>query len=292
MQIKIEDDFDLDRIAGSGQCFRWEKQGADVHPARETSHSTYRIIAGRECLYVTELGDGWYEFDCSEEEYDSFWQEYFDLRENYRSIRERIDPESDPFLWEAAHNEKGIRILRQDPWEMLITFIISQNRNIPAIRRSVEFLSEACGEKRRDSRENEYYAFPSPAAVKMLSEKVLSDCRLGYRCRYVHAAAEAVESGAVSLQQLLHAGEADTIAELTSLFGVGIKVANCVSLFGLHHIDAFPIDTWMKRILSEHYPEGYPFDKYRPYNGIYQQYMFAWYRHKAQQAVTAEPSTF
>ena len=130
MIVRITDDFNLDKITDSGQCFRWTK----------TDDYTYRIIAGESCLYITELADDRYDLSCSEEEYDNKWEDYFDLREDYRSIRERIDPGQDPFLQKAAESEKGIRILRQDPWEMLITFIISQNKNIPAIRRCVELL--------------------------------------------------------------------------------------------------------------------------------------------------------
>ena len=133
--IKTDDDFNLDRIADSGQCFRWTKQEAHLPPARGTDLAsaacpasvsqslpacgtdscTYRIIAGKSCLYITDLGNGFFELDCSENEYSCFWQDYFDLKEDYRSIRRRIDPDQDPFLWEAAEHEKGIRILRQDP---------------------------------------------------------------------------------------------------------------------------------------------------------------------------------
>lgn len=300
MVIHVTDDLDLDRIAESGQCFRWQK----------TEENTYRIIAGSYCLYISSLGGGGFELDCSGEEFECFWSDYFDLSENYREIRARIDPVSDPFLWQAAEHEKGIRILRQDPWEMLISFIISQNKNIPAIRRSIELLAETCGEKRTDRRGEAYYAFPGPKAVASLSEEELKGCRLGYRCKYVHAAAEAVAGGKIDLEEL--AGERDrlsgedrlpgrdrmpgkkrlpgddqlpgvedrAIAALTGLFGVGVKVANCVSLFGLHHVDAFPIDVWVKRILETEYPDGYPYERYSPYNGICQQYMFAWYRHK------------
>ena len=270
MLIHISDDFDLDKIATSGQCFRW-------YPC---SPDTYRIIAGADCLYMTDLGDDRFDFDCTEDIFKNRWQNYFDLQTNYQTIRSQIDPHKDPFLWEASEQEQGIRILRQDPWEMLITFIISQNRNIPAIRRSVELLAEACGEKKTDSKGLAYYAFPTPAALKNLSEKDLSDCKLGYRCKYVHAAAQAVDAGDIDLNRLLPADEDETITALTSLFGVGVKVANCVSLFGLHHMNAFPVDVWMKRILAEQYPQGYPFERYAPYNGLYQQYMFAWYRHK------------
>ncbi len=270
MIIRITDDFDPDRIAQSGQCFRWEKKEGE----------TWRIIAGKACLYLTSLGDDLYEFECTEDEYENFWRQYFDLQENYQNIRSRIDHEEDPFLWQAAEQEKGIRILRQDPWEMLITFIISQNRNIPAIRNSVELLAERCGEKRIDSRGAGFYAFPEPAALAALPEDDLKSCKLGYRCKYVHAAAEAVSNGDIDLWSLLAADEASTINALTKLFGVGTKVANCVSLFGLHHVNAFPVDVWIRRVLDEQYPNGYPYEKYAPYNGIYQQYMFAYYRHK------------
>ena len=113
-----------------------------------------------------------------------------------------------------------------------------------------------------------------------LSEEELKGCSLGYRCRYVHSAAEAVLKGEIDLAGLEMADEITAISALTELPGVGVKVANCVSLFGLHHTDAFPVDVWMKRILKEQYPDGYPFEMYSPYNGIYQQYMFAWYRHR------------
>ena len=238
MIVTIHDDFDPGRIADSGQCFRWEPVEPD----------TYRIIAGAECLYLTAMGENRYEMECSEECFAAFWRGYLDLDEDYARIRSRIDPASDPFLSLAAEREKGIRILRQDPWEMLVTFIISQNRNIPAIRRSVELLAEIC--------------------------------RLGYRCRYIHAAALSVLRGEISLEQLIDADEESTLAALTGLLGVGVKVANCVSLFGLHHLNAFPRDVWVKRVLAQEYPGGYPFETYSPYNGIYQQYMFAWYRHR------------
>ena len=270
MVVTITDDFDLDKIADSGQCFRWHKTDAD----------TYKIIAGESCMYITTLGDDRYSLDCTEADFAHLWRDYFDLQANYREIRNRIDPETDPFLSMAAEHEKGIRILRQDHWEMLITFIISQNKNIPAIRRSVELLAESCGEKLQDAKGQEYYGFPYPDAIIALSKQDLLACKLGYRWKYVRMAAEAVLNGDIDLNGLIIADEKTTISTLTRLFGVGVKVANCVSLFGLHHIDAFPIDVWIKRILSEQYPDGYPYEKYSPFNGIYQQYMFAYYRHK------------
>ncbi len=268
MILDIADDFDLARIADSGQCFRWE-------PMQDGS---WRVLHHDKCLYVRQLGEHVFDFSCDESEFDEIWKDYFDFAEDYAAIRSRVDPEEDPFLWRAMEQEKGIRILRQDSWEMLVTFIISQNKNIPAIRRSVNLLCEACGTRLEDVRGMGYYAFPDPESIADLNEDQLKACRLGYRCRYVHAAADAVASGDLDLDALRLADEEQTMAALCKVLGVGVKVANCVSLFGLHHTDAFPQDVWIKRILENEYPQGYPFEKYAPYNGVYQQYLFAYYR--------------
>ena len=226
MIVRITDDFNLDKIADSGQCFRWTK----------TDDHTYRIIAGESCLYITELADDRYDLSCSEEEYDNKWEDYFDLREDYRSIRERIDPaDQDPFLQRAAESEKGIRILRQDPWEMLITFIISQNKNIPAIRRCVELLAETCGERKTDIKGRDYCAFPTPAAINALSESNLASCKLGYRSKYIHAVSESVLNKEINLDQLAKADEKTTISELTRLYGVGVKVKLRLTLWPPPH---------------------------------------------------------
>ena len=118
---EIKDDFDMDLIADSGQCFRWDKIKDD----------TYRVIHREDCLYISRIDENSYLLQCDEDTVAG-WEEYLDLDEDYRAIRARIDGSRDPFLDRAAEDQKGIRILRQDPWEMLITFIISQNKNIPA----------------------------------------------------------------------------------------------------------------------------------------------------------------
>ena len=97
----------------------------------------------------------------------------------------------------------------------------------------------------------------------------------------MRAAAAAVLDGSIDLEALKSADGEEAVEALTKLYGVGVKVASCVSLFGLHHVDSFPVDTWMRKVLSAEYPQGYPFDKYRPYNGVYQQYMCAYYRHRS-----------
>ena len=274
MILTIDDDFDLDLIADSGQCFRWERTGTRA----------YRVLHGARCLRIRALDSGKYELDCTEAEFAGVWRDYFDLDEDYRAIRTRIDPAADPFLFAAAEGEQGIRILRQSPWEALICFLISQNKNIPAIRRSVALLAEAAGTRMTDREGQDYFAFPGPEAVAALDPEALRRCGIGYRCAYVRAAAEAVLSGEIDLERLRHTDEETALAALTNLYGVGIKVASCVSLFGLHHINAFPQDVWIRRVLAQAYPDGYPFAAYAPYNGVYQQYMFAWFRSRTGKA--------
>jgi len=121
MIFTTHDDLDLDKIAGSGQCFRWKKEDGGA----------WRIPHRDRCLGIRALGGGRFDADCDRAEFESVWRAYFDLDRDYRAIRARIDPEADPFLAAAADSGQGIRILRQDPWETLISFIISQNRNIP-----------------------------------------------------------------------------------------------------------------------------------------------------------------
>ena len=268
MLLSVNDDFDLNRIAESGQCFRWERYGAQG----------YRIIHKKNCLYISRLADGLFQPDCDEKTFEAVWREYFDLAADYRAIRCGIDPDSDPFLYKAAESEKGIRILRQDPWEITVSFIISQNRNIPAIKRSVEALCRLAGDEHIDSRGETFYSFPNPEAVLSLSEDTLSRCRLGYRDKYVIAAAKAACESVFSPERMGTMPDEELNRALTELYGVGPKVASCIALYGFHRLDAFPVDTWIRKALRNEYPDGFPFERFRPYNGVLQQYIFAYYR--------------
>ena len=150
MIITIHDDFNLQRIIDSGQCFRPVK----------IPDGRYRFITGKHLLHIQELGDGRYEVDCSRWNWKHTWKPYFDLNASYAAIRRSI-PDSDTYLTRAAEYSQGIRILRQDPWEMLITFIISQRKSIPAIRSAVEMLCEKAGTLCEEGGEN-FYTFPRP----------------------------------------------------------------------------------------------------------------------------------
>lgn len=272
MVTEISDDFDLKKIADSGQCFRWTE-----------TEDGYEIIAGSHWVRIREQDRGKevnrhrLELTCSREEFETFWRQYFDLGLDYSSVRRRIDPEKDPYLYRASVCGRGIRILNQDPWETLITFIISQRKNIPAIRLSVDKLCRMAGTRLAEGR----YSFPGPEQLCSLSGEQLAECGLGYRAKYVHRAAEDAADGRIDFDRLNGLPDDALKEELMKLYGVGIKVANCEMLFGFHRLDSFPEDVWILRLLEEEYPGGFPFAEYQPYNGIMQQYLF-WYRRTVQ----------
>lgn len=265
--------FDIKQIAESGQCFRMS----------ELTDNRWLIIAGRNCLILNQQDDTLY-MSCTKDEFDSFWRNYFDLDYDYDRVINSIE-KNDIYLTGCAKTGSGIRILRQDLWEMLITFMVSQNNNIPRIKNSIKKLCDYAGDKLyisscsmsphdNISESIEYHAFPSPEAIADIPLDVLHGFGLGYRDEYLHLAGEKVASGEFKLDYLSSLSYEDSVKYLMELKGVGKKVANCVCLFGLHHIDAFPIDTHIKQILSDHYPDGFPFDRYNGYAGILQQYMF------------------
>ncbi len=268
MKIRIEDDFDLGKIADSGQCFRFNESG-----------DGYSVLSLDKHLFIKKLEADEYELDCSKDDFERFWKGYFDLDLSYRDIRGRIDKEKDSYLYSASEFGKGIRILRQDPWEMLISFIISQRKNIPAIKASIEKLCERAGEAiGEDENGKLLYSFPTPEKLAGLSLDELSACSLGYRDKYVMKAARDVAAGSVDLMAYKELGDDELMERLLELFGVGVKVANCEILFGYHRLDAFPRDVWINRVLEMHYPQGFMFDRYAPYNGIMQQYLFFYSR--------------
>jgi len=282
MRFGIRDELDLEKIADSGQCFRWKRE-EKVNPDDDSCR--YLIVARDHVLSVCQHGQV-LEADCSPEEFDAVWRVYFDLDENYAAIRSRIDPEEDPCLYSAAQLCRGIRILRQDPWEMLISFLIAQNRNIPAIKKSIGRLSEKAGHPMEGYGEN-IYSFPEPEELAALSEEELRSCRLGYRAPYIYEAAQKVASGKVKLSDIAQMPDKEALLSLKEFKGIGDKVASCILLFGFHRLNAFPVDVWVRRAQQYCYPDGFPFERFRPYCGVMQQYLFMYFRQRA--LLTADP---
>ena len=294
MVVHIEDDIDLAKIDASGQCFRWR------HPAEKR----WIIPAFGKVLRVEELGNNEFWFECTAEEFENVWKDYLDLQTSYRDIRASI-PDSDLYMKKAGDLGAGIRILRQDPWETLGTFIMSQRKNIPAIRQCVERLCSCAGDNLGTYQGEKISSFPSPDAILGIhcrkispeqgrcsyQERGIPLCGLGYRMPYVMAAAEwaaaitaepggarkplpSTDAGAKLSAAAAALSDEQLQQELMKIKGVGIKVASCTALFGFHRTNAFPVDVWMKRVLSQHYPAGFNLSAYAPYAGIMQQYMF------------------
>lgn len=255
-------DFDIRQIADSGQIFRlcrWEQD-------------TYRLTAKDRYLEIRQQEDE-LELSCSRQEFEDIWSRYFDLDMDYGRIKSQIDP-ADTYLTAAASYGGGIRILRQDPWEMLVTFLISQQNNIPRIRKCIEELCRRFGPEKHNFRGERYYGFPAPETLAEAGEEGMCVCNLGYRNKYIARCAKMVAEGSFSLEKLNKKSYRETKDKLKELYGVGTKVADCICLFGYHHIEAFPVDTHIQAVIENHYPDGFPLERYEGYAGILQQYLF------------------
>lgn len=254
-----EENLNPRRTFDCGQCFRWN----------EDAEGRWRGVAsGKAAVVWAENGRTYIE--CALDDI-YFWRDYLDMDTDYEEARRSI--EVCDYLRDCAAYGEGIRILRQDKWEALCSFIISQCNNIPRIKGIVEKLSSLYGDIVA-APWGEARSFPTAERVAQLTEADLAPLRSGYRAPYILAAAKAVASGELDLEEtaLLPCNEAR--AELKKLGGVGDKVANCVVLFGLHQLDAFPVDVWIKRALAANMPKGFDPSSLGKYAGLAQQYMF------------------
>lgn len=259
IQIK---DMDLQQIALSGQCFRMNR----------IEGNTYAVTAFGRYLEITQEGD-FFTFSCTEEEFEYIWTEYFDLHMDYGKIKGLVDS-NDTYLNEAIQFGWGVRILKQDLWEMIITFLISQNNNILRIKRSIELLCENLGKKEQTKNKTIYYTFPNAEDIASSGMEKLKTMGFGYRDKYLFHLAQEVVQGNLNLEELKQADYETAHQILMKQYGIGKKVADCICLYGLYHIDAFPLDTHMKKILDKYYQSGFPYEHYKGYLGIVQQYLF------------------
>ena len=257
------DNFSLEQICDSGQCFRMKKTG----------ENTYSLVAGNQYLEVSQKGSI-VDFNCSDTELICFWVPYFDLDVDYGAYIEKVNSR-DQYLSKAAAHGSGIRILQQDLWEMIVTFLISQQNNISRIRGCIERLCARYGEKRISGNGVEYYGFPGPEILAEATEQELRELGLGYRARYIAETARTIVKGEISLEKIYRMRYYNRAKnELMKLCGVGEKVADCICLFALQHMDAFPVDTHIRQVLDEHYKRGFPNRRYHGIRGIMQQYIF------------------
>lgn len=234
------------------------------------SDSEVKIIAFDRVLRIDKEKEG-FSFDCSEEEFDNIWSSYFDLQTDYNRIENIIMSSEDTHLKECFSAGSGIRILRQDLIEILVSFLISQNNNIPRIKGSLEAICKKGGFTAINDADE--FILPKPGEIDpdFFMDKSLG---LGYRDIYLKEMYEFLEREKGWPEYLKTLDYEAARKELMSKKGIGPKVADCVSLFGLHHIDAFPIDTHVKQLLAKYYAAGFDYETYRGFLGIVQQYLF------------------
>ena len=251
--------FNIALCLDCGQAFRWS----------QTENGEWQGVAGGKFLKIRQDGNTVTFFNTTEEDFVSWWNTYFDLDRDYAHILSTYTDES---LKTACREYDGIRILKQDEWEAICSFIISANNNIPRIKGIIERFCREFGEKVGDG-----YSFPTPQRIAILTVDDLAPIRAGFRAKYIIDAAQKIVSGQVDIEKIKTLPFDEAKAELLKIKGVGEKVAQCSLLYGFGRIEAFPVDVWVKRIVSELYPDGLP-ECIKGTEGIAQQYLFHWRR--------------
>ena len=280
-------DFHLPDILECGQCFHFERTDQGMNP----DEFEYEIVALNHILHIKEERTGdtvrLTFFDTEKWEYDTIWKDYFDMDRDYSLIKQRII-EADPRLEEIIQEHSGLRILNQDFFETLISFIVSQNKQIPQIKQVVKNLSTELGSRfdvtmiSRLSSEFDAF-FPTVEELYAASEEDVRATKCGFRAPYIMDAASKVMSGLVTEKMLREMSTDEAREKLMSIYGVGEKVANCVLLFGLGRREEFPVDVWMKRICEYLYYDAPTAkniiekdakERFGEYAGYAQQYLF------------------
>lgn len=269
-------DFDPEQTFLCGQCFRWELLDDGCWNGSTGSH---RVKLLHEGLKVTLKGT-------SGDVYNTVWLPYFDFDSDY-SIAKSTLSDGDEVMALAIEHGQGIRLLRQEPWETLATFLISQNNGIPRIRKIVETLCVSFGERGTDP--GQISSFPSAERIASLNEDDLTVCRAGYRTEYLLRTARAISEGEVVLSELAACSYEEARNRLLRLHGVGVKVADCTLLFSGLHREAFPVDRWVLRVMNALYPgsgadvfalQTFAAKKWGKLAGLAQEYLFYYARMK------------
>lgn len=244
---------DLQHTLDSGQVFRYHKE-----------NDGYRVIHGNHAFFV----DNNLEFkDIPASEFDSF----FRLDDDYNKILKQIS--SDPIVNLSIKQYPGLRLLRQDPWECTISFLCSSATNIPRIKRDLNNIARTFGQER-----NGFHLFPRIGEIDNLQK--LQQCGTGYRAKFIHVVNNTVTQS--FFNKLKKQPYEDAKASLMELPGIGPKIAECILLFSLDHLNAFPIDTHIQKVVNEHYKNQNPQEYFSPYAGYAQQFLYHWRRNKKQ----------
>lgn len=270
-------DFTLSQILECGQCFHFDKLDEEV----------YEVVAFGRAVKMEQTDKVLRIYGSSMEDYEGIWKLYLDMDNDYGLIKQSVI-KADGALKTAVDEKSGIRILNQDFFETLISFIVSQNKSIPQIRQCVKNISHRFGDEVIGYNGEAFYVFPDVQRLHDATEEELRECKVGFRAPYIKNATEAVYSGAVTKEKLDELDIAQARELLMTIKGVGEKVANCVLLFGLGRREAFPVDVWMKRIMEQMYFDGkdtkkqdieaFAVNKFGDLGGYAQQYLFDYAR--------------
>ena len=252
------------QILDCGQCFRWSKSG-------KAEHYTGIAHGRRLDLFLEEGSQALILKNVSRGEFDILWRDYFDLNRDYGELKQRYF--SDDVLKRAVAFSPGLRIMRQDIWEVVLTFILSQNSNIPRIKGMVAGLCENFGQ----SLPCGGFTFPGPEDLAHLSAADLAPVKSGYRAEYIIDAAKRAADGRLNFSKLKKMASEDVRQALMEVHGIGPKVADCILLYGFGRIECYPLDVWMKRVMAEYYPNGFP-SELKDTAGIAQQFLFHYAR--------------
>ena len=272
----ISEDFEPKHVFECGQCFRW---------LREEDGSYTGVVQGK-VINVKKENDLIIFDNTNKEDFENIWFDYFDLGRNYGEIKKQLKV-IDEYLEKATEFGKGIRILQQDGWEMLISFIISANNRIPMIQRAINNLSERYGKFIDEYRGKKYYAFPTPEELSKVSVEDIRACQTGFRDKYIKSVVDYVNENNEDVLSYRKLDTSECIKELVKFNGVGPKVADCIALFGMQKYDTFPVDVWVKRVMEEFYVEDnlslpkirkFALDKFGDLAGFAQQYLFYYAR--------------
>lgn len=266
-------DFDLGQTMECGQCFHFVK----------LDENDYGLSAFGKMLHIKQQGSDITFYDTTQEDFDFTWRRYFDLDRDYEHIKEFL-LKGDEKLKESIETMYGVRILNQDFFETLISFIISQNKQIPHIKKIVADISRKFGKKLGNIGEEEFYSFPTQEELMAATIEDLKELKTGFRAPYIYDAIHMLAGGEISEQDLRNMAIDECRNSLMKIKGVGMKVANCCMLFGLGKREAFPVDVWIKRIMEYMYFDGnktdnmviekFATDKFGDYGGYAQQYLF------------------
>ena len=280
--LKEQDSFNLKHIFECGQCFRWneEDDGSWIGIIKD---AVIRVKKENQNIVFTGkvLGD---------KSFKEIIYDYFDLNSDYREYKNELS-QIDEYLKESIEFGEGIRILKQDLWETIISFIISANNNIPRIKKIINAISYTYGKKIVFENE-EYYLFPTPEELSKATVEDLRKLGLGFRDKRIHETTRLINEEIVSLDNIENMIDTNQMREeLLKLDGVGPKVADCILLFALKRLDVFPIDVWVRRVMNDLYIHNkneekvkkedikkLAKEKFKDYQAMAQQYLFYWKR--------------